>query len=260
MFDIVGVAYAAECEVQQFPSIAVFLIDFGRCKFGSYITTPHICLKGNTVPKYGSISKHFYKHIVHVSFLVPDASGFNDLEFLYLTPGAAHVDKSGIVMKKRSKLVHIFIGHPLPERQDLLAKVYHVVMVANPIEHPLIGSHIIGHFDMWSKEQRVIRAHHERWDGKGYPEGLNREEIPYLARIIAVADVYDALTSDRSYRSKMSLEKALAILKENSGSQFDPEILDLFVDLVHRGNLDCSGVPLETGARGEAPAECVPAP
>jgi putative nucleotidyltransferase with HDIG domain len=127
-------------------------------------------------------------------------------------------------------------------------------------KHPLIGSHIIGHFDMWSKEQRVIKAHHERWDGKGYPEGLNREEIPYLARIIAVADVYDALTSDRSYRSKMSMEKALAILKDNSGSQFDPEILDLFLDLVHRGNLDSTGVPLETGARGEAQAEYVPAP
>lgn len=124
-------------------------------------------------------------------------------------------------------------------------------------KHPCIGSHIIGHFDIWSKEQRVIRAHHERWDGRGYPDGLRGEEIPYLARIIAVADVYDALTSDRSYRSKMSAEKAAEILKENSGAQFDPEILGLFTDLLRRGSLDLTEGPRETGVPQEAPVQSV---
>jgi HD-GYP domain-containing protein (c-di-GMP phosphodiesterase class II) len=125
-------------------------------------------------------------------------------------------------------------------------------------KHPLIGSHIIGHFEMWAKEKQVIKAHHERWDGRGYPEGLKREEIPYLARIISVADVYDALTSDRSYRSKMSQEKAVTILEENSGSQFDPEILSLFLNLLHRGTLDQSEGTPDPGVRHKASAEAAP--
>jgi putative nucleotidyltransferase with HDIG domain len=126
-------------------------------------------------------------------------------------------------------------------------------------KHPLIGSHIIGHFDMWSKEQRVIRAHHERWDGRGYPDGLKREQIPYLARIIAIADVYDALTSDRSYRSKMPVDKAVALLRENSGSQFDPEITDLFLHLLDRGDMDLNEGSPGTWGRQDAPAEGVAA-
>jgi len=121
--------------------------------------------------------------------------------------------------------------------------------------HPLIGSHIIGHFDMWSKEQRVIRAHHERWDGRGYPDGLKREQIPYLARIIAIADVYDALTSDRSYRTRMPVDKAVAILRENSGSQFDPEIAELFLHLLDRGDMALNEGYPGTWGRQEAPAE-----
>lgn len=98
-------------------------------------------------------------------------------------------------------------------------------------KHPIIGSNIIGHFGMWSQEQSVIRHHHERWDGSGYPEGRRQEEIPYLARIVAVADTYDALTSDRSYRKKMPAEQALTVIRENAGGQFDPEIVAVFLDL-----------------------------
>ncbi|MEJ2658589.1 MAG: response regulator, partial [Desulfobacterales bacterium] len=71
-------------------------------------------------------------------------------------------------------------------------------------KHPVIGSNIIGHLGMWTDEQDIIRHHHERFDGRGYPDGLKGEEIPLLARILSVADVYDALTTDRSYRQKMS--------------------------------------------------------
>jgi len=101
-------------------------------------------------------------------------------------------------------------------------------------KHPVIGSNIIGHLDMWTDEQRIIRHHHERFDGNGYPDCLKGEEIPFLSRIMSVADVYDALTSNRSYREKMSDGVAVKIILENAGSQFDPKIVEVFYDLCNQ--------------------------
>jgi putative nucleotidyltransferase with HDIG domain len=102
-------------------------------------------------------------------------------------------------------------------------------------KHPVIATNIIGHFDMWVDERKIIRHHHERFDGNGYPDGLKGEEIPLLSRVLAIADVYDALTTDRSYRKKMSEDKALGIIRENSGTQFDPKIVDFFLNLHGQG-------------------------
>jgi response regulator RpfG family c-di-GMP phosphodiesterase len=104
-------------------------------------------------------------------------------------------------------------------------------------KHPVIGSNIIGHLGMWTDEQDIIRHHHERFDGKGYPDRLKGEEIPLLARILSVADVYDALTTDRSYRQRMSNKVAAEMITENSGTQFDPEIVDIFFNLYRKGLL-----------------------
>ena len=72
--------------------------------------------------------------------------------------------------------------------------------------------------------------HHERWDGRGYPEGLHGEAIPLSARIMSVADVFDALTSKRVYKPAYTLEKALEIIKEGSGTQFDEKCVEAFLD------------------------------
>jgi HD-GYP domain-containing protein (c-di-GMP phosphodiesterase class II) len=85
--------------------------------------------------------------------------------------------------------------------------------------------------ESYLKEARNMAAyHHERWDGKGYPEGLRGEVIPLSARIMSVADVFDALTSRRVYKPAFPLEKALEIIQDGSGTQFDPKCVDAFLD------------------------------
>ncbi len=75
-------------------------------------------------------------------------------------------------------------------------------------------------------------CHHEKWDGTGYPRGLKGEEIPLAARIFAAVDVYDALTSDRPYRKAWSREKALSLIREESGKHFDPQVAKAFLGII----------------------------
>lgn len=99
-------------------------------------------------------------------------------------------------------------------------------------EHPELGSSIVGQLGLWSRETEIIRHHHERYDGNGYPDRLKAEAIPYLARILSVADAYDAMASDRAYRKKMDSAKVTSIIREGAGSQFDPEVVSAYLKLV----------------------------
>lgn len=96
-------------------------------------------------------------------------------------------------------------------------------------KHPEIGHRILSAVNELSEVAEYVLAHHEHWNGKGYPRGLKEEEIPLLSRIIGIVDAYDAMTSDRTYRSAMSIEEALEELKRFSGIQFDPELVLAFV-------------------------------
>ncbi len=95
-------------------------------------------------------------------------------------------------------------------------------------QHPVIGEEIISHIGLLPLERAIIRHHHERWDGRGYPDGLAGEEIPKLSRILAVADTYDAMTSCRPYRGALCRGDAHREIRENSGSQFDPQVVEAF--------------------------------
>ncbi|HWQ24805.1 MAG TPA: HD-GYP domain-containing protein [Gaiellaceae bacterium] len=99
-------------------------------------------------------------------------------------------------------------------------------------QHTTLGEQLVSSIPFLSGVARqVIAHHHERWDGRGYPAGLKGEEIPLAARIFAVADAFDAITSDRPYRGASSLEVALTELQRHAGSQFDPAMVEAFVPL-----------------------------
>ncbi len=102
--------------------------------------------------------------------------------------------------------------------------------------HPLVGEKICQPLQS-RLILDVIRHHHERYDGKGYPDGLSGEDIPIAARIMAIVDTYDALTSDRPYRRRLSQKEALEVLRKEAGKQFDPELVLTFIELVESRRL-----------------------
>jgi HD-GYP domain-containing protein (c-di-GMP phosphodiesterase class II) len=104
-------------------------------------------------------------------------------------------------------------------------------------EHPTIGAQIVSPIRFLAGAIEIVQSHHERWDGRGYPRGLRGEQIPLAARVFAVADSFDAMTSDRPYRSAMPLEEALGEIRRGAGSQFDPEVARAFLRLVDEGAL-----------------------
>jgi HD-GYP domain-containing protein (c-di-GMP phosphodiesterase class II) len=91
--------------------------------------------------------------------------------------------------------------------------------------HPIIGTEILRDVDFLGEGKLVVRHHHERWDGSGYPDGLTGEAIPLAARVFAVADALDALTTDRPYRPAISFAQAREVVLAGAGSQFDPEVV-----------------------------------
>lgn len=111
--------------------------------------------------------------------------------------------------------------------------------------HPKIGYETIKHVSKFKESGilDVVLYHHERFDGKGYPEGLKGEEIPLVARIVAVADTFDAMTSKRVYRNELDLTFTLNEIRNNKGTQFDPEIVDVFLSLFDSQQLsdECMG-------------------
>jgi len=99
-------------------------------------------------------------------------------------------------------------------------------------KHPVKGAHILSAVSMFKDIVPLVKYHHERIDGRGYPYGLKGDEIPFLARIISVADAFDAMTSDRQYRSKLDLAEAKNQIIANSGTQFDSQVVEKFLVLL----------------------------
>ena len=103
--------------------------------------------------------------------------------------------------------------------------------------HPILGVSILGNVDFLQKIVPIIRHHHERYDGRGYPDKLKGEEIPYLARIVSIVDTFDAMTTNRPYRKALTTEESLKEIERCKGSQFDPALADLFINMARRDSL-----------------------
>jgi hypothetical protein len=99
-------------------------------------------------------------------------------------------------------------------------------------EHPVIGASMLASYSAFEKSVEFVRHHHERWDGRGYPDGLKGEEIPLGSRVIAVVDSFDAMTADRPYRKALSVDEAVERLKAGMGTQFDPRACATWIQLL----------------------------
>lgn len=97
-------------------------------------------------------------------------------------------------------------------------------------KHPALGEEILKNISVLASEARIVRHHHERWDGRGYPDGLSGSNIPLASRIINIADSMDAMLNQRTYKLAYSLDKALHELKEGAGRQFDPELAPVMIE------------------------------
>ena len=150
------------------------------------------------------------------------------VEYMELIIAQMMVAPDHLATLRRGALLHDIgkIGVPdnVLRKPAALSEAEWVVMKRHP-EH---GARIISQIPFLEDVSRIVRHHHERWDGKGYPDGIAGEAIPLGARIFAVADSFDAMTSDRPYRRAMSVEDARAEVARCRGSQFDPEIADAF--------------------------------
>jgi HD-GYP domain-containing protein (c-di-GMP phosphodiesterase class II) len=140
-----------------------------------------------------------------------DADAGPDLEFGFLLHDIGKIAISDAILYKPATLTE--------EERDAMRR------------HPVIGEDIVRGIDFLAGARQVVRSHHERWDGAGYPDRLAGERIPLAARVFAVADAFDALTTDRPYRAATSFRNARRVIAAASGTQFDPTVADAFDDI-----------------------------
>jgi putative two-component system response regulator len=147
---------------------------------------------------------------------------------------AMNMSEEEIVHIRRGALLHdmgkIGIPDAILHKPAELSDEEWVVMQ----EHPQLAFQMLSAIEYLHEALEIPYFHHEKWDGSGYPQGLNGEQIPIAARIFAVADVWDALTSDRPYRPAWPREEALAYIREQSGKHFDPQVVDVFFKVIEQ--------------------------
>jgi putative nucleotidyltransferase with HDIG domain len=163
------------------------------------------------------------QRVTEKTVLLARSLGLPDEDILHIRRGALLHDIGKIGVPDNILLK----DGPLTEKEwDIMRK------------HPQYAYEMLHPINYLRPSMEIPHLHHEKWDGTGYPLGLKGEQIPLAARIFAIVDVYDALTSDRPYRKAWSEEKALNYIREQSGRHFDPELVEKFIQLLQMGRLD----------------------
>jgi HD-GYP domain-containing protein (c-di-GMP phosphodiesterase class II) len=176
----------------------------------------------DTIEKRDPYTGGHTRRVMNYCMLIGESIGlaYNELEDLRLAAILHDVGKIGIcdkILLKKERL-------STEEMENMCL-------------HPRYGAEILAHIKQLKHVIPGVRSHHERIDGKGYPDNLQNDNSPVIARIIAVADTFDAMTTDRPYRKAMSVESALGELSKNAGLQFDTEIVAAFIKLCREGRL-----------------------
>ena len=157
------------------------------------------------------------RRLVELSSRLAAALGLSEEEITYLRRGA---------------LLHDIGKLAIPDEILLKPGALNDVERKMLQQHPVLAKQMLSRVAFLQPSIEVAYSHHERWDGLGYPEGLKGEEIPFSARIFAIVDQWDALTSDRPYRQAWPREDVIAYLKENAGKIYDPEIVNVFLTII----------------------------
>ena len=162
------------------------------------------------------------RRVTDITMKLADSLGFENSERVHLRRGAMLHDIGKVAIPDQI----LFKPGPLVEEEWRIMR-----------RHPDIAVQLLSPVTYLAPALDIPHWHHERWDGSGYPDRLHGEEIPFSARLFAFADVYDALTSDRPYRSAWRKQEALEYIKEQSGKHFDPNIVPIFLDLVRTNHV-----------------------
>lgn len=162
------------------------------------------------------------KNVKQISLLIADEMELSDFQKqeLFIAANLHDIGKVGIkdsILNKNGSLTN--------EEYEIIKG------------HPVMGANILSGIESFDNIKNIVRYHHERYDGRGYPDGLKGEDIPFLARIISIADTFDAITTTRTYRKALPLHYAKEELLKNRGTQFDPTLTDLFVSMIDQGKV-----------------------
>lgn len=176
----------------------------------------------DTIEKRDPYTGGHTRRVMEYSIAIGEEMGLNrdEIEKLKLSAILHDIGKIGIrdsVLLKEDKLTN--------EEFEIIKK------------HTIYGDEILGHLKRLEEISPGVKYHHEKYDGTGYPEGLKGEQIPLIARIIAVADTFDAMTTDRPYRKGLSFETAMEELKRKAGTQFDPHVVESFIRAFQKGKI-----------------------
>ncbi len=168
-----------------------------------------------TIEQKDAYTKGHCNRVSAISLALGNALNFSKERLLILEGGAVLHDIGKIGISEQI----------LNKSSALTKEEYDIIKM-----HPVFGERIVSHIDLFQPYRPIIRSHHERMDGKGYPDGLKGKEIPIDVAIVTLADAFDAMTSDRAYRTALPAEIAVEEIKLFSGTQFHPDLVEIFMD------------------------------